>query len=120
MTKFNGISKVKIDDGKFLVRITDGDMEFDPISEEEYRHSMMTPDFDDLSESEWLPARFKRNDLKVNNEENQAFNDGLDAQNNGAERGANPHLSGTPSHDAWEMGWQQGADEDHEEDMNRE
>lgn len=52
--------------------------------------------------------------------ENQAYNDGLDAQTDGAGKDANTHLPGSILHESWEMGWQQGADEDYEEDMNRE
>lgn len=56
----------------------------------------------------------------MNTKENQAYNDGLDAQIDGAGKDANPHAPGSALHDSWEMGWQQGADEDYEEDMGRE
>lgn len=56
----------------------------------------------------------------MNINENKVYNDGLDAQINGAGKDANPHLPGSSLHESWEMGWQQGADEDYEEDMNRE
>jgi hypothetical protein len=52
--------------------------------------------------------------------QDQAYNDGLDSQINGSGKDANPHLPGSDLHENWEMGWQQGADEDYEEDMNRE
>lgn len=52
--------------------------------------------------------------------EDRAYNDGLDAQINGASRQSNPHLPGSKYHELWDMGWQEGADEDYEEDMNRE
>lgn len=50
----------------------------------------------------------------------RAFNDGLDSQINGAGKDANPHTPGNTLHESWEMGWQEGADEDYEEDMDRE
>ncbi len=56
----------------------------------------------------------------MNATENQAYNDGLDAQINGAGKDANPHALGSALHECWDMGWQQGADEDYEEDMNLE
>jgi hypothetical protein len=52
--------------------------------------------------------------------EDRAFNDGLDAQASGAGKESNPHLFSSDLHECWDMGWQQGADEDYEEDMNRE
>lgn len=52
--------------------------------------------------------------------ENVAYNNGLDAQINGAGKDANPHSPGSSLYESWEMGWQQGADEDYEEDMDRE
>lgn len=56
----------------------------------------------------------------MNATENQAYNDGLDAQIDGAGKDANPHLPGSAMHESWQAGWQEGADEDYEEDMNRE
>lgn len=56
----------------------------------------------------------------MNIKENQSYNDGLDAQIIGAGKEANPHSPGSSLHESWEMGWQHGADEDYEEDINRE
>jgi len=53
--KFTGICKQKGPDGVWYVRTTDGDMDFDPITESEYRLSMMTPKFEDLRECDWMP-----------------------------------------------------------------
>lgn len=57
---------------------------------------------------------------KMNANETQAYTDGLEAQTNGAGKDANPHLPSSTLHECWMLGWQQGADEDYEEDMNRE
>ncbi|MDG1752585.1 MAG: hypothetical protein P8I03_13130 [Thalassotalea sp.] len=59
MAKFTGISKVKLNNGKYVVRVTDGDMEFDPITEQEYRFAAFKPEFEDLQESTWLPPSYK-------------------------------------------------------------
>ena len=59
MATFTGMSKVKLESGKYVVRITDGDMEFDPITEQEYRFAAYKPPFEDLSESTWLPPSYK-------------------------------------------------------------
>ena len=56
--KFTGIAKVKLTDGSWVVRITDGDMELEPISKQEYILGAFQPDFDDLTESDWLPQCF--------------------------------------------------------------
>jgi|GEM_PF-2685911 len=56
----------------------------------------------------------------MNQEENKAWNDGLDAQNDGVPKDSNPYIKGSPLYDCWEMGWQNGSDEDFEEDMGRE
>lgn len=56
----------------------------------------------------------------MNEAENNAYNEGFDAQNNGASKDANPYNVKTPLYDFWEMGWQEGADADYEEDMSRE
>lgn len=58
MAKSNGICKVKKKDGTYLVRVGDSDMEFDPMTEAEYRASLITPDFDHLEEGTWLPPGF--------------------------------------------------------------
>jgi hypothetical protein len=55
----------------------------------------------------------------MNEAENKAYNEGLDAQTNGALIDANPYPSGSTLFNSWELGWQTGADEDYEEDMNR-
>lgn len=59
MPKFNGIAKIKMNDGSYLIRISDGDQEFDPMNEAEYRLSMIKPDFDNLPEGTWLPPAFR-------------------------------------------------------------
>jgi ribosome modulation factor len=56
----------------------------------------------------------------MNQEENKAWNNGLDAQIDGVSEESNPYPEGSSLYNSWEMGWQQGADEDFEEDMNRE
>lgn len=56
--KCTGICKKKSPDGVWYVRITDGDMEFDPITESEYRLSVMAPVFEDLPECDWMPPSF--------------------------------------------------------------
>jgi ribosome modulation factor len=55
----------------------------------------------------------------VDDKESQTYKEGLDAQINGASIDANPYLPESTLFNFWEMGWQQGADEDYEEDMNR-
>ena len=55
----------------------------------------------------------------MNEEENKAYNEGLDAQINGALINANPYSPGSSLFSLWGLGWQTGADEDVEEDMNR-
>ncbi len=60
MATFNGVSKVKKSDGTYIVRITNGDMELEPIDERTYKMSMMKPYFDDLPEAEWLPPEFDK------------------------------------------------------------
>ena len=56
--KFTGICKKQGSDGIWYVRTTDGDIDFDPITESEYRLSMMKPSFEELGECDWMPPSF--------------------------------------------------------------
>lgn len=60
--KFTGICKKKDSNGVWHVRITDGDMEFDPITEADYRLSTYKPDFADLPECGWMPPSFEKSE----------------------------------------------------------
>ncbi len=59
--KWTGICKKQGPNGVWYVRITDGDMDFDPITEQEYRSAMITPKFEDLPECDWVPPGFAEN-----------------------------------------------------------
>lgn len=55
----------------------------------------------------------------MNISEQEAYNEGLEAQNNGASLDSNPYAPATHQRQAWDLGWFQGSDEDYEEDMLR-
>lgn len=56
----------------------------------------------------------------MNEAENNVYNEGFEAQDNGALKNENPYTLKTSLYDLWEMGWQEGTDADYEQGISRE